>query len=67
MPKIVDASKKVAAIQLSLNASPAPVEAAQRWLGETTHREGCQCHKCHWAHGVVSGRIKVTFEEWRKG
>ena len=41
---------------------------ARRWLEETPHRAGCQCHRCHWAHGIISGRVKepLTYEEWRR-
>lgn len=41
-------------------------ETAGRWLLETWHRAGCQCHKCVWAHGVIAGRITLTFGEWER-
>jgi hypothetical protein len=64
--RIVDKSSKVQELQLALQARPAPVLEAKRWLGETDHRAGCQCHRCGWAHGVVAGNINMTFEDWRK-
>ena len=66
MAKIMDKSKRVAELQLTLRAPAPPVRSAQLALEETSHRDGCQCHRCSWAHGVISGRIKVDFDTWRK-
>lgn len=65
MAKIIDKSKRVAELQLTLRAPGPPLHAAQLHLKETPHRPGCQCHRCHWAHGVISGRIKIDFDSWR--
>jgi hypothetical protein len=51
--------------QMSLLTDAPPREAAEAWLGATTHRAGCQCHRCFWAHGVIAGRIRVGFDAWR--
>jgi hypothetical protein len=67
MPTIRDKSKQTEELQLMLSAPPPPAYHAKKWLEETTHRDGCQCHRCHWAHGVIAGAITVTFEAWRKG
>ncbi len=63
MAIIRDKSKE---LQLALSTPRAPVQAAKTWLEQTPHRDGCQCHRCHWAHGVIAGRIKWTFDDWRK-
>lgn len=66
MAKIFDKSRLVNELQLALDTPRVPVNAARQWLAETSHREGCQCHRCAWAHGVIAGRIRVSFEAWRK-
>ena len=38
---------------------------AKRLLNETTDRPGCQCHRCKWAHNVLAGIEKRSFEESR--
>ncbi len=65
MAKIIDKSKRVAELQLTLRAPTPPTGAAKLHLAETPHRDGCQCHRCGWAHGVIAGRIKVDFDTWR--
>ena len=67
MATIRDKSKKAEELQLLLSAPAPPEFHAKKWLEETKHRPGCQCHRCHWAHGVVGGRISVGFDAWRKG
>ncbi len=59
------AKKKTAALSLPFETADRPLAAARAWLEKTEHREGCQCHRCHWAHGVIAGRITVTFEKYR--
>lgn len=66
MARIVDKSKAVEALQLTLTGQPVHEHEARRWLAETPHREGCQCHRCFWAHGVIAGRIRISFEDWRR-
>lgn len=66
MARIVDKSRKVQDLQLALQSPTPPVHEARRWLEETSHRPGCQCHRCFWAHGVIAGRIAESFEDWRK-
>ena len=66
MSKAGEKAKRTAELQLALETVPVPLSAARRWLEETEHRAGCQCHRCHWAHGVIAGRIRASFEEWRK-
>lgn len=39
--------------------------AAFVWLRCGKHREGCQCHRCHWALSVKRGLVVVTFDAWR--
>ncbi len=65
MAKARDRAKKMEELQLALEQVEVPVQAARKWLAGTPHREGCQCHRCFWAHGVIAGRIKVDFETWR--
>jgi hypothetical protein len=67
VPTIRDKSKKAEELQLLLQGPTPPEYKAKKWLEETTHRPGCQCHRCAWAHGVIAGRISVSFEDWRKG
>jgi len=40
--------------------------AAENWLRDTLHREGCQCHRCLWARGVCGGRVRLSFDDWRR-
>ena len=52
-------------LEFDFQSEAAVVRPAREWLEETTHRKGCQCHRCFWAHGVLAGRISVGFETWR--
>lgn len=60
--RIRDTAKE---LQLALQGPPDHVPDARKWLEDTSHRPGCQCHKCFWAHRVIAGEVNMSFDKWR--